>query len=96
MIKCNELKMIFVPYYPNLTIEKFLSLLVRYPEVREFLPEDRDIPKLPRGWICNVFFTIVGTPFREWVFDQIAKRNEKVATVTNVMIDVDAEIYKAF
>ena len=67
-----------------------------FPEVRPFLPDDRDVPKLPRQWICNVFMTVVGNQFKDWVFSQIDKRNAKLATDNNVMIDVDPDILKAF
>ena len=39
-----------------------------YPEVMRALPViDKEIRKLPRSYIANVIYTIVGDKFNEWV-----------------------------
>ena len=35
--------------------------------------------KLPREYVGNVVFTIVGAPFQKWVDDRVVARNKKVA-----------------
>ena len=40
--------------------------------------------------------TVVGKPFQAWVSKQIDGRNTKLATTTNLMIDVDPEVLQAF
>ena len=34
--------------------------------------------KLPRAYIANVIFTIVGARFKQWVDEVIATRNKKI------------------
>ena len=31
------------------------------------LPVLREIRKMPRGYVCNVIYTLVGEPFKKWV-----------------------------
>ena len=59
--------MLNVPLFEGLSIENILEFTANYPEVTEFLPDERDRDRLPRRWICNLVYTIVGDPFRNWV-----------------------------
>jgi hypothetical protein len=58
--------------------------------------EQREVEKLPRAYIANVIYTIIGANFKEWVDGVIAARNEKIVNSQNLAIDMDPEIYKAF
>ena len=60
------------------------------------MPDDRDISKLPRQWIINVIYSIVGDDLREWVSKQVKSRNEKLAEKQELMIELDPEIAAAF
>jgi hypothetical protein len=35
--------------------------------------------KVPRQWLINVTYTILGTPFKAWVQGEIENRNEELA-----------------
>ena len=64
-----------------------------YPEVMKCLPsEEIEIDKLPRQYIGNIIYTVVGQAFDDWVQQQIEIRNEKVKTEANMAIEMDAEI----
>ena len=68
-----------------------------FPVVAQALPaERREVEKMPRAYIANVIYTIVGAPFKTWVDGVIARRNEKIVEDQNLKIDMDPEIYKAF
>ena len=95
-IKCDQVKVFFVPQYEGLTCETILGLRVWHPEVNAFLPDDRDLSKLPRQWLANVFYTVIGGPFQVFVDKLIEARNTKVAKQGNVMIEMDEEVYEAF
>ena len=58
--------------------------------------DDRDIHKVPRQWLLNVVYSVVGEPFLEWVRKEIASRNEKLAERRQMLIEMDPEIAKAF
>ena len=86
-----------VPHYENLTIEKMLAFAHDYPKVAETLPvEQREVEKLPRAYIANVIYTLVGKPFSSWVERGIQARNEKVQEKNDMMVDLDPQIAKIF
>ena len=52
--------------------------------------------KVPRQWLINVTYTLAGEPFNAWIKEEIASRNEDLAKKQNLLIEMDAEIAKAF
>ena len=60
------------------------------------LPDDRDLAKLPRQWIINVIYSLVGDDFRLWVSNLIQNRNDHLAESNDLMIELDPEIATAF
>ena len=85
-----------MPQYENLSIERILERTKEYPDVKSYLPEDRDMHKVPRQWLINVAYTVIGEPFSTWVKDEISSRNEELAKKQKLLIDMDPEIAKAF
>ena len=61
-----------------------------------YFPEKKDIPKLPRQWVVNVLYSVIGAPFADWVRHQINSRNQKMSTDHNLNIELDPEIAEAF
>ena len=65
--------------------------------VSKCLPtEQREVYKLPRAYLANVIYTLVGDKFRKWVEQKIEERNEKIMQEQNMAIDMDPEVYQAF
>ena len=60
------------------------------------LPDDRDLAKLPRQWIINVIYSLVGDDFRLWVSNLIQNRIDHLAESNDLMIELDPEIATAF
>ena len=63
------MKVIQLPYYDGLTIETMLSFAEGYKkgEAMRALPEDkREILKLPRQYISDVLYTMIGEDFQKW------------------------------
>ena len=61
-----------------------------------YLPDDQELHKAPKAWICNVINTVVKDHFKAWVKNQVADRNELVKSKKNIMIAMDPGIYQAF
>ena len=57
----------FVPQYESLSIERILEKADDWPAVWKYLPDERDMHRLPRQWIISVIYTVVGEPFADWV-----------------------------
>ena len=67
-----------------------------YPAVMLRLPIEKEIPHLPRNYIGDVIYTIVGDPFYKWKDDKIEVRNRKLAEKQDQFCDMDPEIAAAF
>ena len=57
----------YVPQYENLSIERILETARKNPQINEYLPDDRDMHKVPRQWLINVAYTVLCAPFKSWV-----------------------------
>lgn len=69
VIKCDRVAYLFCPQYEGLSLQKILQQASAHEEVWPYFPEQKDIHKLPRQWVVNVMYTIVGRPFAQWVQD---------------------------
>ena len=68
----------------------------KYPGVNKYFPIEKEMDKLPRQYIANVIYTIVGNQFSEWVKSQMQKRNDKIKAEQDMLIDMDPEIAAIF
>ena len=96
VIKSNEMKHIFIPYYEGLSVECLLEECFLYPEVKKYLPDGPDIARITRQWLANVAYSVIGEPFAVWVKAKVDERNIKVSANNNLTLDLDPEIAAAF
>jgi hypothetical protein len=59
-IKAVDIKHLNAPIYKGLSIDALLTEGAKDDRVKNFLPETRDISRLPRQFIVNVLYTVVG------------------------------------
>ena len=91
------MKTIQIPHFEGLSTETMLYHARNWPDVAMALPsEQREIEKLPRQYIANVIYTVVGPVFKQWVDGEINKRNAKIIEDQDLAIDMDPEIHAAF
>ena len=69
----------YVPQYETLSIDRILETARKNPRINDYLPDDRDMHKVPRQWLINVTYTVLGEPFKGWVKTEIENRNEELA-----------------
>ena len=60
------------------------------------MPDQQEIHKVSKEWICNVCATILGGIFSGWVRNRIEERNEAVKVKKNLDISMDPEVAAAF
>ena len=48
-----------------------IDFLSNYTNVQEYAPEPCECFRLPREWVGNLGYTIVGTPFKNFIKDLI-------------------------
>jgi hypothetical protein len=79
LIKSTEVKVMQVPHFEGLTIERMLHNANKAPEIMSAFPiEEREIDKFPRAYIANVMFTIIGDTFRTWFLRKCEERHAKI------------------
>ena len=65
-------------------------------EMLSYLPEAKEVEKLPKQYLVNLVYAVVGDDFKAWVHDRIQQRNSKVTVEKDLMINFDEEIAAAF
>ena len=60
-----------MPQYETLTIALLYAEILKIPEVLTFLPIEKEVMKLPKQFIVNVAYSIVGDKFAAWVKERI-------------------------
>ena len=61
-----------------------------------YLPEPKEIKKIPKQWLANVCHTVLKDIFKTWVKAQVDKRNKEMAIKKDLLIECDPEIAAAF
>ena len=85
-----------MPFYDNLTVELISANALKFPEIEPYWPHERDLPRISRGWLCNMIHTVVGARFNIWVAETIKERNEKLSVDRNMDLKLDPEVAKIF
>ena len=88
--------MLHVPQYKDLSIKKLLIEGRKDARLEHYLPDDRDMGRLPRYFIMNLCYTIVGQPIKDWVSRGVHERNHQIAENRNLIINLDPAIATAF
>ena len=81
-----------VPQYEGLGVEQMIIFSKNYPQVAKYLPIEKEIWKLPRQYLINIIFTVLGAPFSNWVRVAVTERHLKLQEEKNMMVEVDADI----
>ena len=87
--------MIAVPHYENLTLDHILDFGLSYSAVVNALPIMKELRKMPRAYLCNVIYTLVGEPFKKWVLGNCDARNENHTQKHGLEIKLQARIAEA-
>ena len=67
VLKNESVNNITVPFYDSLSVGEILGRFGDIEKVKLYLPEERDLPKLPRAYLCNLIHSILGKEFSAWV-----------------------------
>jgi hypothetical protein len=77
-VKEADVKQLNVPHFEGLKLQTFLSYAASKPAVMEALPSVlREREALPRGYLANVIYTLVGEPFKHWVEQRVNNRHNQ-------------------
>ena len=95
-ISCDDIKVIYCPQYENISVKNMMQEASKDPNIMQYLPDEQEIHLLPRQYLANVIYTVVGERFAAWVKERIVERNEKMTSKNNMIIMMDPEIAAAF
>ena len=97
MIKSEVVRHITIPQYEGLALKHIMSHLDNgCQHVYDFLPSQLELCKLPKEWICNVVYTVIGTPFHTWVKGVVQERNKAVSKKKGDTISMDPAVAEAY
>ena len=102
----DAVKQVHVPSYENLSLKVVYAFFEKFPEVLNFLPDGKELLKVPKPWICNVGATVstltltdlkvIGSPFLDWITQSIKQRNDTICKDKGMLIHMDEKIAQAF
>ena len=96
-VKAKKVRNICIPQYEGLAMKDMDEQVFQMHEVIfDYFPDQVEIHKTPKQWICNVSATVLGDVFVDWVKDQIEARNAKVTKQKDLMIEMDPDVAAAF
>ena len=59
-ISCTEFKHLYCPQYENISVKNMMQEAKKDPNIMQYLPDDQEIHLLPRQYLANVIYTVVG------------------------------------
>ena len=90
----DEVKTLNVPQYETLTVAEIMNFSLSYPRVERYMPDEVDLPKVPRQWLINVMAAVIGQDFKNWVYDKIDERNVDMVYKGNNQIAVSQKVFQ--
>ena len=62
-VSSDSVKVINVPHYESLTVDEIVTQGKRYKELDAYWPDERDMQRIGRSWLCNLIYTVAGSRF---------------------------------
>ena len=85
-----------IPQYEGLTIQDIANFVNKHENVQPYLPDGKEIHKVPKAWIGNVCATVLGDIFTKWISTQVEERNKRLVVERGMAIEMDPKIAQAF
>ena len=92
----KDVEHVTIPQYEGCGIKEICNYLMQHKTIGDWFPDMIEVGRLPKEWIGNVAFTILGQPFGTFIKDQIEARNRKVLVDRQNEILMDPEMAAAF
>ena len=88
-VNCDNVRYLSLPQYEGLGIKEILHQALGSGVVNDYLPEQDEFRKLPRQWLINLTYTLVGQPFADWAKAIMEARNQRLVDEQKLAIDID-------
>ena len=83
------MKYLYLPQYETLTCRLIWDEIADNQEMLSYLPEAKEVEKLPKQYLVNLVYAVIGDDFKAWVHERIQQRNAKVTVEKDLMINFD-------
>jgi hypothetical protein len=74
-LKAKNVAKVYVPHYEGLTVKDIMNFVGENIQVKDHLPDGKELDKIPRSFIITTVATIIGDSFMDWVKKIIKERN---------------------
>ena len=95
-MKKDDARRKYCPQYKGLSIESIMEFGSHHAVTERYLPHPKDRYRLPRSYIVDLFATLIGDDFDEFVASKIQARHEHVSASNNLMLSLDPAVAKLF
>ena len=85
-----------MPQYEGLAFDDIVKYMKMNRATHAYMPEEREVFKLPKQWVINVTYSVMGSEFSDWVRERIDARNQNIVSDRNLIINMDPQIAEAF
>ena len=91
-----DVRHVTIPQYEGLGIKDISNFVQNKPIVFPYLPEGKELWKVPKQWIANVCASVMKNIFTDWVSKQVEDRNSKLIVDRGLHIQMDPKIAAIF
>ena len=84
-----------VPQIDGLTIEDFLKLARKKPQLLKYLPDEKDWNHLDKKWVCDVLYTQDAVAVQDMINKAMVARREKLEHNQDLLVDMRPEFAQA-
>jgi hypothetical protein len=77
-VQSDRMRHLAIPQYETLKVVEMIKFADEHSECKFYLPIPKEIFKIPKQWFCNIIYSIIGQPFKDWVKEKIVERNSKI------------------
>ena len=74
----QQVKKAYAPHIEGLTLPDILSFVRQHPHILEYLPEEEELTRPGREFICNVAYTLQPEAFTQFVRQKEQQRRLKL------------------
>ena len=95
-LSADRVRYLSLPQYEGLGIKEILQQAQGAAVCADYLPAQEEFRKLPRQWLINLAYTLIGPPFAVWSRGVIEARNKRLVDEQQLGIAMDPDILQYF
>ena len=84
-----------VPQIEGLRVSDFESYIEKNPNLKEYVPDDRDWLHVDKQWLCNVLYSLDLEGIKGMVTKARKLRKEKLETHQDLMVEMQPQFQEA-